>query len=69
LVVLEQGRDVSCGPQAQALSDPLQRQGRLSPQARRDVDLPRLAFAAALQVLSRRAQSLFVITHIWNGLS
>jgi hypothetical protein len=69
LVVLEQGRDVSCGPQAQALSDPLQRQGRLSPQARRDANLPRIAFAAALQVWSRPAQNLFVITHIRNGLS
>jgi hypothetical protein len=37
-------------PHAPALSDPLQRQGRLSPQARRDANLPRIAFAAALQV-------------------
>jgi hypothetical protein len=35
-------------PHAPALSDPLQRQGRLSPQPRRDANLPRIAFAAAL---------------------
>jgi len=56
LVASEEGSDVSCGPHAQALSDPRQRDGRLSPQARRDANLPRIAFAASLQVLSRPAQ-------------
>ena len=45
LVALEQGSDVSCAPHAQALSDPLQRHCRLSPQARRDANLPRIALA------------------------
>jgi hypothetical protein len=54
LDALGQGSDVICGSHAQAPSEPLQRSGRLSPQARaRDADLAQIALAAALQVSSR----------------
>ena len=56
--MLEQGSHVSGRSHVEALRNPLQRHGRLSPQPRRDADLARIALAVALQLLCGPAQRL-----------